>query len=218
MTEEEESNIDEALEILTLAYIASLSKAALKTQMSSSLEAVNELNSVRVKEGLEPVKIPAKTLSKESIISVAKYEKMLKERGGSFVVDNDKKFFSPWLKKLKTDTKEELVTLFDQAAKESWTPEKLKTELKGMEELAKNVKAYNAAYCETRVLQDDATRRTWEYGGLEEVQWHTRGDNRVRPTHEARDRQVYPLKDCPSLGEPGCRCIISPYITKYAKY
>jgi len=222
MTEEEESNLDEALEILLLAYIASLSRAALKTQMSSSLEAVSELNSVRGSVGLEPVKIPAKTLSKESIISAANYEKMLKEKGGSYVVETvgntEKKVFKPWLKDLKSDTRESVLQIIKSAKNEGWTAERIDSEFRKLEEFAVKKRARVAAFTETRMQQYESQMRTWSYGGLQEVQRHALHDGATCPVCNDLDRQVFRLGEESPLSHAGCRCYYSPYITKDAKY
>jgi len=213
MTEEEESNLDEALEILLLAYIASLSKAALKTQMSASLEAVGELNSVRVKEGLEPVKIPASKLSNESIISASNYEKMLKDKGGSFVVERventEKKVFKPWLKDLKENTKIDVLEIENI---EDITPIQKRTLLSDLEKKAINIRAKNAAFMETRMQQYEATMRTWRTGEAEYVQRHALHDGATCGICIDLDRRVFKIGDEPPLSHMKCRCYYSVYL------
>jgi len=222
MTDEEESNLDESLEILLLAYIASLSKAALKTQMSSSLEAVSELNSVRESVGLDPVKIPAQKLSKESIISAANYEKLLKDRGGSYVVERventEKRVFKPWLKSLKSDTRESVLQIMKSAKDEGWTSEKIDAEFRKLEEFAVKKRARIAAFAETRNMQYEAQMRTWSYGGLEYVQRHSAHKPGTCGVCADLDRQVFRLGEQPDLSHFGCLCWYSCYINKDAKY
>ena len=220
--DEEESNLDEALEILLFAYIASLSKAALKTQMSSSLEAVGELNSVRGSVGLEPVKIPAKALSKESIISAANYEKLLKDRGGSYVVETvgttEKKVFKHWLKDLKSDTRESVLQIMKSAKNEGWTAERIDSEFRKLEEFAVKKRARVAAFTETRNMQYEAQIRTWKSGELEYVQRHAMHKAATCGVCADLDRRVFLIQDALPLSHPNCLCYYTPYITKDAKY
>ena len=222
MTDEEESNLDESLEILLLAYIASLSKAALKTQISASLEAVSELNLARLKEGLEPVQISAKTLSKESVVSAASYEKLLKEKGGSFVVERventEKKVFKPWLNSLKSDTRKSVLQIFKSAKDEGWTSDKIDSELRKLEEFAVKKRARIAAFTETRNMQYEAQMRTWESGNLEFVQRHAMHKGGTCDVCLGLDRRVFRLGEQPDLSHVNCLCYYSCYITKDAKY
>jgi len=219
---EEESNLDEALEILLLAYIASLSKAALKTQMSASLEAVSELNSVRGSVGLEPVKIPAQTLSKESIISASNYEKLLKEKHGTYVVETvgktEKRVFKPWLNSLKSDTRESVLQIMKSAKDEGWTSDKIDSELRKLEEFAVKKRARIAAFTETRNMQYESQIRTWQSGNLEYVQRHAMHKGGTCDVCLGLDRQVFRLGTQPDLSHVNCLCYYSPYITNDAKY
>ena len=190
--------------------------------MSSSLEAVSELNLARVKEGLAPVKIPAKTLSKESIISAANYEKMLKEKGGSYVVETvgntEKKVFKPWLKDLKSDTRESVLQIMKSAKNEGWTAERIDSEFRKLEEFAVKKRARIAAFTETRNMQYEAQMRTWESGNLEFVQRHAMHKGGTCDVCLGLDRQVFKLGEQPDLSHVNCLCYYSPYITKDAKY
>jgi len=190
--------------------------------MSSSLEAVSELNLARVKEGLAPVKIPAKTLSKESIISAANYEKMLKEKGGSYVVETvgntEKKVFKPWLKDLKSDTRESVLQIMKSAKNEGWTAERIDSEFRKLEEFAVKKRARIAAFTETRNMQYEAQMRTWESGNLEFVQRHAMHKGGTCDVCLGLDRQVFKLGEQPDLSHVNCLCYYTPYITKDAKY
>jgi len=189
--------------------------------MSSSLEAIGELNSVRWKEGLEPVQISAKTLSKESIISASKYEKMLKEKGGSFVVERventEKKVFKPWLKSLKSDTRESVLQIFKSAKDEGWTSDKIDSELRKLEEFAIKKRARVAAFTETRNMQYEATMRTWQSGDLEFVQRHAMHKGGTCDVCLSLDRQVFKIQDALPLSHPNCLCYYTCYINKDAK-
>jgi len=211
---EDNSNIDEAVAVLVAVYIASLIHSALSVRIASSITALGDLNKARSAAKLKPVSIKLSTMVKWSSAAVKSYEKMLKEKGGSMVVEDDIKSFNPWLNDLTTKTKIQLKEIFDKSKTESWSSAKIKEELGKIESFGKNVRAKNAAFCETRVQQDEATRKLWTYGKLEMVQWHTMEDSRVRPKHVERNHRVYKIKEFPSLGEINCRCYMSCYIVK----
>ena len=219
--EENESNLDEALLILYLAYIASLSKAALKTQMAASYEALRELNAVRSTVGLAPVKMNATEMTKKSIVSAAVYERILKEKGGSYVVETvgttEKKVFKPWLKSLKSDTRESVLHIFESAKNEGWTSDQIDTELRKLEEFAVNKRARVAAFTETRNMQYESQIRTWESGNLQYVQRHAMHKGGTCDVCLGLDRRVFLIQDALPLSHPNCLCYYTPYITKDAK-
>lgn len=212
-TEAEDHTIDEALKVLTEAYILSLARSSLEVNIASSVTALKELNSARKKAGMEPVTMGLTEMTAQSIEATKTYKSLL-EKGGSMVVDDDIKKFVPWLNELTAETKTQLQNIYDKSKTESWASEKIKEELGKIEHFGKNVRAKTAAFCETRVQQDEATRKLWTYGELEMCQWHTMEDNRVRPTHVERNHRVYKIKEAPSLGEISCRCWITAYIVK----
>lgn len=212
-TAAENKTIDEALKILTEAYILSLTRSSLEVNISSSMAALKELNAARKLAGMEPVTMGLAEMTAQSIKATKTYKGLL-EKGGSMVVDDDIKKFVPWLSDLTAETKIQLQDIYDKSKTESWDSAKIKDELGKIEHFGKNVRAKTAAFCETRVQQDEATRKLWIYGELEMCQWHTMEDNRVRPTHVERNHRVYKIDSAESLGEPGCRCYLSPYIVK----
>lgn len=214
VTEEEDSIIDEALAVLVAVYIASLVHSALSTRIAGSITALDSLNAARSAAKLKPVSIKLSEIVRGSSKAVKSYEQMLTEKGGSFVVENDVKSFKPWLNDLTADTKIQLQEIFNKSKTESWASAKIKEELGKIAEFGKNVRAKAAAFCETRVQQDEATRKLWTYGGLEMTQWHTMEDSRVRPKHVERNHRVYKINEAPSLGEISCRCWITAYIVK----
>ena len=60
----------------------------------------------------------------------------------------------------------------------------------------------------------DQTRQT--QAGVKKFKWKTAEDDRVRPTHQVLDNQVFLWTAPPSIGIPGepiqCRCVAIPYI------
>jgi len=168
--EEQENQIDENLDILIASYIEILYKAALKTQLSSSYEALIELNEARKLVGLNDVFIPAEKIKSEALGEVEKYKKLLGEKGGSYVVvikeHEEVLEFLPWIDNMKEDTKEKLLTIL------SLPPEQLKTELLKLEDSAKKLRSASAAESETKIHEHFAKMRTWKHGGVKSVQRH----------------------------------------------
>lgn len=212
-TTAEDNMIKDALKVLTKAYISSLARSSLEVNISSSGAALKELNSARKLAGMEPITMELAKMAAQSIEATTEYKGLL-EKGGSMVVDDDIKTFVPWLSDLTAETKTQLQEIYDKSKTESWASAKIKEELGKIEDFGKNVRAKTAAFCETRVQQDEATRKLWKYGELEMCQWHTMEDSRVRPKHVERNHRVYKIENCPSLGEPNCRCYLSAYIVK----
>lgn len=212
-TATEDNMIDEAIDVLVAAYILSLTRSSLEVNISSSVTALKELNAARKLAGIEPVTMGLTEMTAQSIKATKTYKGLL-EKGGSMVVDGDIKKFVTWLNDLTAETKIQLQEIYDKSKTESWDSAKIKDELRKIEHFGKNVRAKTAAFCETRVQQDEATRKLWKYGELEMCQWHTMEDNRVRPTHVERNHRVYKVNEAPSLGEPNCRCYLSAYIVK----
>jgi SPP1 gp7 family putative phage head morphogenesis protein len=68
------------------------------------------------------------------------------------------------------------------------------------------------ARTETAKIQDIANTRRLEEQGVDKVQWITAEDERVRDSHAERHMQVFDIRSSPSLGEPNCRCVKTPYI------
>lgn len=211
---EKDSKIDEAIAALVASYITSLVHSALSVRIASSITALDTLNQALRAAEIKPASIKLSETVRDSTEAVKSYATMLKEKGGSMVVEDDIKTFKPWLNDLTAETKKQLQEIYDKSKTESWSSAKIKEELGKIEHFGKNVRAKTAAFCETRVQQDEATRELWTYGGLKMTQWHTMEDSRVRPKHVERNHRVYKIDNCPSLGEPNCRCYLSAYIVK----
>ena len=215
LTEEEENKLDEAINLLIFSYILSLSRAALKVNISSFFYATADLNSERNQAAMEPVNVGMTQITNDAVLNTKKYEKMLREKEGSYIVNfKEKKVFSPWLKNMRLDLKEEYLEFREKAVTESYTQEQIKEELSKMKDFAKDRRARAAAFSETRVLQDEANRRAWKFGGLKYVQRGSKEDSHVCGKCASMNNQIFELENSPSLSHLGCRCFYRPYITK----
>ena len=138
----------------------------------------------------------------------------MKEKGGSYVVvsegGTEKLVFKEWLKDLNSDTREEVIRIFDQATRGGWRPDKLKSELSKVEELTKNTRASTAAFTETRIQEHQARMVIWSRGEVRLVQRHATGFNSCKTCLEM-DGQVYEIGDAPPLSHPRCMCYYSIY-------
>ena len=107
-----------------------LYRANIETRISTQYYALDEVNRARVKAGLSPLKLDATTVKQEALSSANGYRKLLQERGGSYVVvqegGTEKLVFKEWLKGLKTDTKDEVIRIFNQGIREGWVQQTLR--------------------------------------------------------------------------------------------
>lgn len=160
------------------------------------------------------MKLDATTVKQEALASADEYRKLLKDQGGSYVVvqkgNTELLEFKPWLKDLKTDTKDKILSVFESATQEGWTPAKLRDELSSIEELVKNRRAAVAAFTETRVQEHQARMNVWRRGNVMMVQRHVTGTNSCK-TCQDMDGQIYSIFDAPPLSHPRCACVYSIY-------
>ena len=122
----------------------------------------------------------------------------------------EKLVFKEWLKGLKTDTKDEVIRIFDQAIREGWMPDKLNGELSKVEELTKNTRASMATFTETRVQEHQARMVIWSRGEVRLVQRHATGINSCKTCLDM-DGEVYEIWDAPPLSHPRCMCYYTIY-------
>ncbi len=134
--------------------------------------------------------------------------------GGSYVVvqegGTEKLVFKEWLKDLNSDTREEVIRIFDQAIREGWVPDKLNNELSDVEELTKEKRASTATFTETRVQEHQARMAIWARGEVRLVQRHATGVNSCK-TCLGMDGEVYEIWDAPPLSHPRCMCYYTIY-------
>ncbi len=211
---EEEEKINKTLAILIAAYIAVLYRTNIETQISTQYYALDEVNKARVKAGLSPLKLDATTVKQEALSSANEYRKLMKERGGSYVVvqkgNTERLVFKEWLKDLQSDTKDKIIRVFDNATNEGWTPEKLKDELSQIEELTKNKRAATAAFSETRVQEHRARMHVWQRGEVKTVQRQAHGSQSCKACQDM-DGQIYTIEEAPPLSHPNCACFYIIY-------
>jgi hypothetical protein len=198
--------------LLIAAYITVLYKANIETNISTQYYALGEVNKARLEAGLSPLKLDATTVKQEALSSANEYRKLLKDKGGSYVVVQkgvtEELVFKDWLNGLKSNTKDEIVRIFDKATLEGWNPAKLKNELSKIEELIKNKRASAAAFTETRVAEHQTRMHIWKRGEVRLVQRHVTGLNSCHICQDM-DGEIYEIDDAPPLSHFSCKCIYS---------
>lgn len=200
--------------MLIAAYITVLYKANIETNISTQYYALGEVNKARLEAGLSPLKLDATTVKQEALSSANEYRKLLKDKGGSYVVVQkgvtEELVFKDWLNGLKSNTTDEIIRIFNTATQEGWNPSKLKNELSKIEGLTKNKRASVAAFTETRVAEHQARMHIWKRGEVRLVQRHITGSNSCHVCQDM-DGQIYEIDDAPPLSHPACKCVYSIY-------
>jgi hypothetical protein len=214
LTTEEKKKIDSIIDVLIAAYITILFKASLETRLSGSFYALEEVNRARTEAGLKPITLDEDLIKKEALKGAEEYKKLLQEKGGSYVVvkknGTETLEFKTWLKDLKEDTKEKVMNIFDEAIKNGYTSDQLKSELDKVEEFMTNKRAKAAAFSETRVQEYLVRMKTWKLGKVATVQRHVNSSNPCA-TCEDMDGEIYEIGSQPPLSHLNCLCSYSIY-------
>lgn len=214
-------DVDDDLEKLVLAYIAILSRSAREVDISETYYALNELNEARIKAGLRPVKVDFKQLKAQNQKIVEKYQKLLNDKRGSYVVIRDEAAgtetleFKPWIADLKKSEKLKVQNLVQQATEEGWSDEQLDLEFDKLQEFDEDVRAPAAAFVETRTVQHQIRMSTWKFAGLARVQRVAAGANPCKVCQDL-DQQIFDIDECPPLSHIGCQCVYVPYFDDYS--
>jgi SPP1 gp7 family putative phage head morphogenesis protein len=205
---EDEDKIEELLLLLLLFYRSNLRKAVTKASMQTTVEAVKSLQKARKKAGLEEITIDTKMLAKEALVQSEEYYSQLVKKGGSYVVEDGKLVFKPWLQELEKDTREKLLVI------KSLSPDEIRASLSELKKSGEN-RAKIASEYEILRNVDAIKKNIWKWNDVQKVVWCTVRDWRVCPECDERDGEVYDLDDCPVLPHHSfCRCY---YIEHFEK-
>jgi len=214
LTPEEEDYINDVINAFILAYIAKLTASRAARILHTAVKELPVIKDAQEEAGKKPVKVPIGEIKAWSKQEVEEYKNTLIEHGGTYIVNNDVLEFKPWMSALKSDLIEDAREVIRQGKIYGYQPEKLRSELKKAMGEAYNNRLYVASYCESRRGEDLTKRALYADTKINYVVWHTKKDSKVRPAHRAREGKIFLLDECPSLGEPGCRCFIYPYVPK----
>jgi SPP1 gp7 family putative phage head morphogenesis protein len=135
------------------------------------------------------------------------YKRLLVDRGGGMIVDKEGKLvFKDWFAQSSKANREAVADIINTGIKEG----------KGVRETEKDLKQFFnqrkrhaelVARTETAKAQSIATTNRLIEQGIENVQWITAEDERVRHSHALRHNKIYPTGSI-FVGEPNCRCDI----------
>jgi SPP1 gp7 family putative phage head morphogenesis protein len=214
LTQEEEEYINDVVNTFILAYIAKLSASRAARILHTAVTELPVIQEAQKEAGKKPLKVPIGDVRAWSKQEVDDYKRTLIEYGGTYIVNNDVLEFKPWMAALKADLVEDARNVIREGKIYGYQPEKLRSELKKAMGDSYNNRLYVASYCESRRGEDLTKRALYSDTNINYVTWHTKKDSKVRPAHREREGKIYLVEECPSLGEPGCRCFIYPYVPK----
>lgn len=201
MVEVDQDKIDDAFDELDKALITTLTAQAVVAHIAGDLKTQKDIG---IKVSFNLVKSAASSYGKD-------YKKLLVDRGGGFIVEDGKFKFKAWFSQSTKESRARVADIINTGIKEG----------KGVRETQKELREYFnqrkrhaelVARTETAKIQSIATTNRLKEQGIEQIQWITAEDERVRDAHAARHLKVYPVDNHPELGEPNCRCTLSPFI------
>lgn len=212
LTEDEHNYIEKVVSIFILAYAGKLIAghgARILRTVSTELPIIKQVQS---EAGETPTTYKASDISDWSKEEIAYYRTLLLDHGGSFIVNNGILEFKDWMRALKPELISSAEKVIIQSKTYGYTPQKLREELLRSMGAEYNNRLYVSAYVESRTIEDKTKRELYDETGISSVKWYTQKDDRVRPEHQKREGKIYLVRECPSLGEPGCRCWIYPVV------
>jgi len=193
--------VSNAIDKLETQMAEALAYTATKAYIAGDLFAQKNIG---VKLGFDLVKKAADDYANE-------YKRLLVEQGGGYVVENGNLIFKPWFQEANQKAREEVADMINTGIREGKSIDDIKKPLRKYFNQRKR-HAEMVARTETAKIQDIASTRRMEEQGVDKVQWITAEDERVRDSHAERHMQVFDIRSSPSLGEPNCRCVKTPYI------
>lgn len=214
LTEEQRDYIEKVVSLFIIAYAGRLIAGHGARIIKTVREELPIIKSVQKKAGVEITDFKPGDISGWSASEVEFYRRMLLDYGGTYIVKNGILEFKDWMRDLQPALIESAEKVIIRAKQFGYTPQVLREELLKALGNEYNNRLYVSAYVESRVIEDRTKRELYADTGINYVVWYTQKDSRVRPTHQERQGKIYLLAECPSLGEPGCRCWIYPYTSK----
>lgn len=196
-----EAELDKVFDELDAALIDTLTANAVVSHIAGDLKTQKDLG---IKTSFSLVKSDAAKYGRE-------YKKLLVDRGGGFIVDDGRFKFKAWFSQSTKESRAKVADIINTGISEG----------KGVRETEKELREYFnqrkrhaelVARTETAKVQSIATTTRLKEQGIEQVQWVTAEDERVRSSHAERHLKVYPVGNHPELGEPNCRCTLVGFV------
>lgn len=214
LTESQGEYVRDMVSIFIAAYSARLISAYAPRIIQTVKTELPIIKKVQKDAGEDVTTFKPSDISAWSKNELENYKIMLLDYGGTYIVRNGILEFKDWMNSLRPELIESCEKVIIRAKNMGYTPQVLREELIKAMGNEYNNRLYVSSYVESRVIEDRTKRELYADTGISYVTWHTQGDSKVRPSHQQRDKQVYLLAECPSLGEPGCRCWIYPKTIK----
>lgn len=195
-----DQDLETLLTALLVAYQKNLLSGVTKATLEAALKATQKLNEKRLEAGLEKITFDDTQITEQALWQVENYYTKLMKDGGSYVVENEKAVFKPWLSDLKISLKEQLLLI------ESLAPE-LQDEALDEFELMGGERADLTAEYEILRNEYEITNDIWYAGGVTGWVWRSMDDPTTCPECFEKDGTVYGWDDLPELpAHPKCRC------------
>lgn len=199
--EVDEKQIDKAFDALDDTLALTFTEAAVQSHIAGDIAVQKQIG---MKISFNLVKSAATEYGKE-------YKKLLTERGGGYIVENGRFEFKPWFKESRLANREKVADIINTGIKEGKGIRETKKELRQFFNERKR-HAELVARTETAKVQSIATTTRLKEQGIDQVQWITAEDERVRSSHAERHLKIYSVNDHPELGEVNCRCTLVGYV------
>lgn len=198
----ENKDLETLLAALILSYQQNLLSGITKATLEAALKATQTLNTKRLEAGLDKITFEG---TEKALKQVEEYYTRLVKDGGSYVVEDEKAVFKPWLNDLKATLKEQLLLI------ESLDTELQDDALNELELLGEERADLTAEY-EILRNEHEITNNIWYAGGVELFVWRSLDDPTTCPECFERDGHVYTWDDLPELpAHPKCRCDLEIY-------
>lgn len=200
--EVDETQIDDAFTVLEASLVTVYTASAVRAHIAGDLATQRQLG---IKTSFSLVKSAATEYGKE-------YKTLLVDRGGGYVVNDAGQFvFKAWFKESNLANREKVADIINTGIKEGKGVRETRNDLKEFFNQRKG-HAELVARTETAKVQGIATTTRLKEQGIDQEQWITAEDERVRPGHAERHLKIYPTGEGPQIGEPNCRCVRVGYV------
>ena len=135
-------------------------------------------------------------------------EPVYEDIGGGMVKCTTRARFVPWLDDMSKEHTSAILDIFGEGEKAGVYPLDQARDVSSYFEGTRH-RSVVAARTESQKIAQDARIQGYEQSGVKYLQYITAGDEKVRPTHVARNGKIYPIKKAPYIGEYQCRCILT---------
>ena len=141
---------------------------------------------------------------------------VLSDFGESFEIDDFVSENTRLITNIGAQTADRVHTIIVDGVKAGKSIDQLTAEIMEVSDQFGENRARLIARDQTQKLAGQLNRLRQQTAGIDSYRWQTQEDNRVRPTHAARNGRVFKWEKPPADGHPGqpiaCRCIALPNV------